>query len=223
MKPSNTLISEAMRKEIKACQGTLSLAAAAKKFGVSRRSVGRIYHGGELSTARCTCQAGDVDALRQQVEALSKAVLELTKLNQSPPTPQRLRRMLNPEFHAKAFPSSEFNYSSPYRDQPGISLVRIYGVDVPVSYVRETGDEPWFEAQHPVSPECSVYPYPAAGESAKKHEAMEPPPIYCDPPAGTACTCKDCRSWRSSLAYEEVLQRAYVHAVAVRAVYRGRR
>lgn len=55
MKPSNTLISEAMRKEIKACQGTLSLATAAKKFGVSRRSVGRIYHGGELSAARCTC------------------------------------------------------------------------------------------------------------------------------------------------------------------------
>lgn len=223
MKPSNNLISEATRKKIKACQGTLSLAAAAKKFGVSRRSVGRIYHGGELSTSRCTCQANDVDALRQQVEALSKAVLELTRLNQAPHAPQRLRRMLNPEFHGKSFPSSEFHFSSPYRDQPGIALVRVYGVDVPVSYLQEKGDEPWFVAQHPASPECLVYPYPGAGHSAKKLEATEPPPVYCDPPAGTACTCKGCRSWRSSLAHEEALQRAYVHAVAVRAVFRGRR
>ncbi|WP_410951053.1 hypothetical protein [Pseudomonas sp. S1(2024)] len=222
MKPRNTLISEATRQAIKACQGTLSLAAAAKKFGVSRRSVGRIYHGGELSTTRCNCQAHDIDALRQQVEALSKAVLALTN-NQTSHAPQRLRRILNPEFHGKSFPASEFNFSSPYRDQPGIALVRVYGVDIPVSYLQEKGDEPWFVAQHPASPECSVYPYPAAGDSAKKREANEPPPIYCDPPAGTACTCKDCRSWRTSLAYEEALQRAYVHAVAVRAVFRGRR
>lgn len=221
------MLTNEIRAAIKACHGTLSLGAAAKRFGVSRRTIGRIYHGGELSQARNYSSAEEVDTLREQVSKLSELVLALGKQIEGMASHQRYRQALNPNLHSKSFLSHQNDFSSPYRDSPGIPLINVYGIQVPVpSYGwREQCAEAWFIAQHPVSPDCTKYPYPQPQPKKTAAKILEAaaPVTYRDPPSGMSCTCEDCQSWRLDLAYESAIMRAYPIAVSKLAVFRAYR
>lgn len=202
-----------LHEAIKAQQGILSQAQIALKLGVSRRTVGRVIHDGELSKTK----DAEIKDLRQQIEDLKKLVLDVT----SQKSPQRIRQELNPEFFKKTFKSSEHHYSSPYRNSPGKELMQIYNVDVPVPYGRswsELASQDWFMSMHPASPDCEKYPYPTSEREEKNNP--QSPVVYLDPPAGTHCTCNKCNEWRTGLAFEEHMKKAYIMAVAEREVFR---
>ncbi|RMT06099.1 hypothetical protein [Pseudomonas amygdali] len=209
-------ITEELRSDILACKGKLSLAVAAKRFGVSRRTVGRIYHGGELSDAKDT----GIEHLTHEVEELKNLV---TQLLASQPR-QRLRRNPDPAFDGKSHKSSASDYSSPYRDRPGVEVFRVHGVDVPVpSGWRSLCEEKWFLLSNPASPECSVYPYPQATKTTSKSEKSSVKDIsFEDPYPGVVCTCQACLDWRLRIAFEDRMQRSFVHAVALLEAWRQR-
>jgi DNA-binding transcriptional regulator YhcF (GntR family) len=207
-KPKNVPITDALRSAIKASQGILSLREAAKQFGVSGRTVGRIYHGSELSQARKSVDAQEVATLREEVTKLTEMVQDLCKQVQDLKGQQRLRQPLNPALHIKPHRSHETHYSSPYRESPGTQLVKVYGSEVqPPHDYDKVALEGWFIAKHPVSPECAKFPYPQPVVKAIRAHETEPAPavVFRDPPAGQSCACDDCKSWRLSLAYEFLL------------------
>lgn len=209
-------VTKELRSEILACKGKLSLSVAAKQFGVSRRTVGRIYHAGELSAAKDT----QIEDLSQEVAELKSLVSQL--LSSQPR--QRLRRNPDPAFDGKSHKSSPTDYSSPYRESPGMEILRVHGVDVPVPFGwRSLCEEKWFLLNNPASPECSVYPYPQTTETStesKKSPAREI--TYEDPTPGTVCTCQACLDWRLRIAFEDRMQRSFVHAVALLETWRRR-
>lgn len=211
-------ITEELRSDILACKGKLSLAVAAKRFGVSRRTVGRIYHGGESSTAK----GASIEHLTHEVEELKSLV---TQLLASQPR-QRLRRNPDPTFDGKSHKSLANDYSSPYRDRPGVEIFRVHGVDVPVpSGWRSLCEEQWFLLSNPASPECSVYPYPQATKTKTKTELEKSPAkeiVFEDPYPGVVCTCQACSDWRLRIAFEDRMQRSFVHAVALLEAWRQR-
>ncbi|MHD0644393.1 hypothetical protein ACYPKM_02000 [Pseudomonas aeruginosa] len=218
MKPRNVILSAEVRAEIKASQGILSLSEAARRFGVSRRTVGRIYHGGELSLAKDN-SASEMSALRQEIANLNEMVSSLTKALESQHH-QRLRQELNPALHGEQFQSSPYRYSSPYRDQV-VMLVSVYGRDVPVPQGwREEAEERWFVASNPVSPGCETYPYPQPKSQRGNEEQPAKVLVYRDPPVGISCNCSQCKQWRLGLAYEAALLRNYHYALAEYAVFR---
>lgn len=207
-KPKNVPITDALRVDIKASQGVLSLREAAKKFRVSSRTVGRIYHGAELSQARQSVDAQEVAKLREEVSKLTEIVQDLCKQVQDLKGQQRLRQPLNPDLHKKPHRSHATDYSSPYREAPGTQLVKVYGSDVqPPRDYENLAREGWFVTKHPASPECPKFPYPQPlAKAAQVHDAELPPAVvFRDPPAGQSCSCDACKSWRLSLAYEFLL------------------
>lgn len=204
----NVPITDALRAAIKACQGTLSLREAAKRFGVSGRTVGRIYHGAELSQARQFAGEQEVASLREEVTQLKGMVEQLCQQVKDLKGEQRIRQPLNPELHKAPHKSHADNYSSPYRELPGTHLVMVYGSEVqPPNNHEKVAQAPWFIAKHPVSPECTKFPYPQPVSANARVRDAEPAPavIYRDPPAGKSCACADCKSWRLNLAYEFML------------------
>lgn len=211
-------VTKELRSDILACKGKLSLAVAAKRFGVSRRTVGRIYHGGEVSSAKDT----RIEHLTHEVEELKSLV---TQLLASQPR-LRLRRNPDPAFDGKSHKSSANDYSSPYRETPGVEVFRIHGVDVPVpSGWRSLCEEKWFSLSNPASPECSVYPYPQTTKIKTKTESEKSPAkeiAFEDPYPGVVCTCQACLDWRLRIAFEDRMQRSFVHAVALLEAWRRR-
>jgi hypothetical protein len=207
-KPKNVPITDTLRAGIKASQGVLSLREAAKKFGVSSRTVGRIYHGAELSQARQSVDAQEVVTLREDVTKLTEMVKDLCRQIQDLKGQQRLRQPLNPDLHIKPHRSHATDYSSPYREAPGTQLVKVYGSDVqPPRDYDKLALEGWFVTKHPVSPECAKFPYPQPlAKVVQVHDAKQAPAVvFLDPPAGQSCACDVCKSWRLSLAYEFLL------------------
>jgi hypothetical protein len=221
---------DTIRAEIKACKGVLSLAVAAKKFGVSRRTIGRIYHGAELSKDGPSGCAQEVAALREQVAQLSDLVASLSQQMKAS-APQRFRPALNPELQVKSYKSHASNFSSPHRERPGTEIARIYGFDVQVRHDwRSKAADPWFISQNPVSPDCEMYPYPqsstAKSTSQSSSSAQKTPdeaPAYLDPPLGTSCTCARCKLWRLGMAWQTVLLQDLPGAAADDRVWRTRR
>lgn len=210
-KPASPFLSGEVRAAIKACQGSLSQAAVARKFGVSRRTVGRIFHGGELSVSS--------DSMRQQLADLTETVKQLSAQISAQHTQQRFRPALNPDFHKGTRKSHGNDYSSPYRDQSGIILTTVNGIDVPVPYDwRDWLRDTWFASQNPVSPSCEVYPYPM--EQKQKQKAGEVPE-YRDPPAGVVCQCEQCREWRLGMAFEYAINRSLPYAIVDLALFRS--
>lgn len=217
-------ISDDVRAAIKASRGVLSLRAAAAKFGVSSRTVGRIYHGGEHSTARAaTCEAlnnlqEQVTKLTEQLQALDKEVVELKSR-------QRFRQPLNPDLHSQPKKIYETNYSSRFRDSPGTQVVIIHGTEVQVPSpfdVDRKAQTPAFISTHPVSPGCLAYPYPQYNKLPNNRLATEEDPLdYRDPPPGNACGCAECKKWRVGLAYEAEILASYPRAVADTALFRN--
>lgn len=209
-------VSKQLRSEILACKGKLSLSVAAKQFGVSRRTVGRIYHSGELSAAK----DNRIEDLSHEVADLKSLVSQL--LDSQPR--QRLRRYPDPAFDGKSRKSSPNDYSSPYRESPGVEILCVHGVDVPIPFGwRNLCEEKWFLLNNPASPECSVYPYlqitktiTESGKSSTKKVVFE------DPSPGAVCTCEACLDWRLRIAFEDCMQRSFVHAVALLEAWRRR-
>lgn len=211
-KISSPYLTGEVRAAIKACQGNLSQSATARKFGVSRRTVGRIFHGGELSTSS--------DSLRQQVADLTKLVKDLGAQLAAQKVPQRFRPSLDPDFQVEIRKSHRSDFSSPYRDSPGMDLVRVYGFDVHVPYDwRNKARDAWFVSQNPVSPECTVYPYPQTLKR-KTQKIADEQPDYRDPPAGVSCDCEECCGWRLGLAFEHAIRRAMPHAISDYALFK---
>jgi hypothetical protein len=207
-KPQHEPITDALRAAIKASQGILSLREAAKQFGVSSRTVGRIYHGAELSQARHPVDSQEVAALRETVTKLTEMVQDLYQQVQDLKGQQRIRQPLNPELHKKPHRSHATDFSSPYRESPGTELVSMYGSQVqPPHDYDKLALAGWFITKHPVSPECAKFPYPQPVlKAAKAHDAEQASAVvFRDPPAGQSCACDDCKSWRLSLAYEFML------------------
>mgnify|MGYP003525804787 FL=1 len=207
-KPQHGSISDALRAAIKASQGILSLREASKKFGVSSRTVGRIYHGAELSQARQSVDSQEVATLREAVTKLTEMVQELCRQVQDLKGQQRIRQPLNPELQKKPHRSHATDYSSPYRESPGTELVKVYGSEVqPPHDYDKVAQEGWFIVKHPVSPDCAKFPYPQPVLKAATAQDAEQAPavVFRDPPAGQSCSCDACKSWRLSLAYEFML------------------
>lgn len=219
-----TEITSEIRAAIKASQGNLSLRAAAAKFGVSSRTVGRIYHGGEHSPVRAT-NPDDFNTLKEQVATLTKQMLALSEEVKELKGQQRYRQPLNPDLHPKPYRIARNDFSSPYRNQPGLEVVDIYCVQIPnpdrYRYQKIAGAET-FISQHPVSPGCEKYPYPQKNVLENSKAKCEAEPVaFKDPPPGKACGCSACNDWRMQLAYEDCIKRAYPHSVTTTELFRN--
>jgi hypothetical protein len=208
-------ISEALKSQIRAQKGILSLREAAKRFGVSARTVGRCYHGADRSPA-----ATDILALQEEVKSLTRTVESLLRTVAALQPQQRIRKELNPDLQSPSKQSSCNDYSSQYRDREGMELVTVFGIDVPLSYDwRDKASSAVFKAEHPASPACETYPYPHAKRMLRPGEAA---PAYRDPVAGKYCECESCQKWRLGLAREYALLKRMPHAVFDRAMWKAR-
>lgn len=221
-------LSPAQRADIKACKGILSLAQAANRFGVSRRTVGRIYHDSEHSTAKVN-SSRVIAKLQQDLEQLAATVEQLQRELQAHRNIQLPRRKPDPAYHGQAYRISGRDYSSPYRDSPGLSVVSVHGYEIPeVSRydVAKIASDEFFCASHPVSPECRKYPYVLAAWVVDAKSGIGQGNIGIelkDPLPGKVCDCDRCQDWRFTLAYEDTLRREYPVAVAKCHVFRGHR
>lgn len=204
-----TALSDKVRAGIKASKGKLSQAAAARKFGVSRRTVGRIFNDGELSQAKAS--SSEVEALREQVAKLTEMVEILSKRGDAGAVQQRVRPALNPKIFDKRHKHWWFENRSPYYGMPGPLKTHIYGTnrEHPTYFGWQLRvQEEWFLLNHPASPECTEYPYPKPVDpKAKPRYSVQKQVEYKDPPAGKACLCKECKLWRRGMAYEHDLVR----------------
>lgn len=218
-----TEISDDVRAAIRASRGVLSLRAAAAKFGVSSRTVGRIYHGGEHSTARAA-NSKSIENLQEQVTKLSEQLLALGKDVVDLKRRQRFRQPLNPDLHSKPVKVGESNFSSRFRDDPGTQVVIIHGIEVqePSPFdVDKKSQAPAFISNHPVSPGCPEYPYRQHNKLPENRWDTEADPVdFMDPPAGKACGCATCKKWRVDLAYEVMILAGYPRAVTDTALFR---
>lgn len=216
-------ISDDVRAAIKASRGVLSLRAAAAKFGVSSRTVGRIYHGGEHSTARAA-SSDALNNLQEQVTKLSEQLLALGKDVVELKSRQRFRQPLNPDLHSKPVKIFESNFSSRFRDAPGTQVVIIHGAEVQVPSpfdVEKKSRTAAFISIHPVSPGCPEYPYPQHNKLPENRWDTEADALdFMDPPAGKACGCATCKQWRVDLAYEVMILASYPRAVTDTALFR---
>lgn len=235
IKDKNGFLTKAGRAAVLATRGELSMAQAANRFGISRRTVGRIFHGQELSSASAGNSSGEVEELKQQVASLTERVAQLVEMSKSlseqatmraAAAPQRFRRPLDPHWQQKPKVIGERDYSSYLRDSPGTQVINYFGIGVPLPF---SGDHyqvsatPYFEQLYPVSPACTIYPYPQPPDAQAKPAPDAEPVVYADPPTGVVCQCKDCRKWRVALAFEESMLARYPQAAAEQKVFHGQR
>ena len=146
IKDSQGFVTEEGRAAILACKGKMSLRQAQAHFGVSGRTIGRIFNDGD----KCPKVAGSSGAEVQELKALIAQQQEMIKSLLSQPAPQapvtpadasltpvsatvqRYRRPLNPQWHQKSEYSSDRNYSSPYSKRPGTPVIVANGIHVGV-------------------------------------------------------------------------------------------
>lgn len=242
LKDAKGLLTEKGRAAILECKGTLSLSQASARFGVSRRTVGRIFHGAEHSSQSEDAQSQEIESLqtalaKQQklIQALSETIEKLSQPQTSPASQVSLassaflsfrhRRELDPRWHQKPTIVGHRNYSSPYRDSPEMRVIVYRGLQVPypsyINLAKEVQDQRLIK-EHPVSPDCTHFPYPKELTPADR-PVKSPENGYKDPAPGTYCNCDICARWRHEIAFEDMMFYSYLSAKMDYEIFHGRR
>lgn len=206
--PKPSFLTEKVRAGIKASQGKLSQSATARKFGVSRRTVGRIFHGGELSTSG---QSGpEVESLREQVAKLTELVTSLSKQVESHAPQQRLRPSLFWWLYNDEHKKWRLEGKSQIHFMPEYQEVKIKGLTLAKNMPwKELSGDHHFRLDNPASPGCTEYPYPQPVDPKERRRRypQKTDLVFRDPQIGVVCDCKPCQEWRRGRAYEHILLR----------------